>query len=317
MEIGFIGVGTMGRPLAMRALGGGHRVVVFDTDEAAVTAMVEAGAGRAGSIADAVRGRDVVITVLPDAPDVEAVALGPGGLLETIQPPTLYVDMSTIDPATTRRVAARMAGKGISMIDAPVTRSVDDAWAGRVALLVGGDPAVLEEVRPVFACMADTITHCGPIGNGSAMKLVNNFLGAGLVALASEALTFGMKSGLDLPLILEATGRTNVANGVLHKVMPSRAFHGDFSPGFMTRLAHKDQRLALAMAREAGVETPLGETVLALLAEAAARFPADDFTSLLKLREQASGVEVRLDGATGTPSDAPDPAAKAPGRRSA
>ncbi|HET6469403.1 MAG TPA: NAD(P)-binding domain-containing protein, partial [Geminicoccaceae bacterium] len=162
MRIGVIGVGTIGGPLAANIVRGGHPVLVHDLRPEAVAAMTALGATAPGGIAALARASDVVITILPDAPDVEAAALGPGGIAEHIREGAVYLDMSTIDPGTSRRIGAVLAAKGVGMLDAPITRSVDHARAGKSALLVGGEPALLERVRPILACMADTITHCGP-----------------------------------------------------------------------------------------------------------------------------------------------------------
>ena len=161
-NVGFIGVGMIGMPMAKNILRGGFALTAYDLDASRVAEMVEAGARGAGSIAEAVADADVVITMLPDAPDVERAA---AEILEHIRPEAVYVDMSTIDPATTRRVGERCAARHVRMIDAPVTRSVAQAITGNLALLIGGDAATFEEVRPVLACMADTMTHCGPLGN--------------------------------------------------------------------------------------------------------------------------------------------------------
>jgi 3-hydroxyisobutyrate dehydrogenase-like beta-hydroxyacid dehydrogenase len=292
--VGFIGVGTIGLPMARNIVKGGFALTAHDLDPARVALAVEAGARGAASIAEAVADADMVITMVPDAPDVERSALGPGGVLEHIGTAAVYVDMSTIDPATTRKVGKAFADRGIAMIDSPVTRSVAQAITGNLALLVGGDPAVLGRVRPVLDCVADTITHCGPLGNGSAMKLVNNFMGAGIVALVAEAMCMGIRAGLTLETMIEASGKTGTRNGMLHGFLPQTAFRGDFRPGFFTRLSHKDVRLALAMAAAGGVDTPVGRAVHAQLDAALARYPTDDFSSLLRIREQQAGIEVRL-----------------------
>lgn len=293
-KVGFIGVGTIGMPMAKNIVKGGYELAAYDLDPARVAEMARSGATAAGSIAEAVTSSDVVITMVPDAPDVERAALGAGGVLEHIRAHAVYIDMSTIDPATTRKVGARFAERGIAMIDSPVTRSVAQAITGNLALLVGGDPAIFERVRPILDCVADTMTHCGPLGNGSAMKLVNNFMGAGLVALVAEAMCMGVKAGLTLELMIEATGKTGTRNGMLHGFLPTTAFKGDFRPGFFTRLSQKDVRLALAMAAAGGVDTPVGRAVYAQLEETVARYPTDDFSSLLRIREQQAGIEVRL-----------------------
>ena len=295
-RVGFIGIGTIGMPMAKNIVRGGYDVTVFDLAPARVAEMREFGAKGAGSIAEAVKGQDIVITMLPDAPDVEGAALGTGGILENIGRDAIYIDMSTIDPATTRRVGEKFAAAGVRMIDSPVTRSVEQAITGNLALLIGGDVAVFEEVRPLLACMADTMTHCGPLGNGEAMKLVNNFMGAGIVALMGEAMSMGAKAGLSLELMIEASGKTGTRNFMLQEFLPSRAFIGNFKPGFFSRLSLKDQRLALSMAKAGGVEAPIGRTVFGLLEETAAKYPTDDFCSLARIREEQAGIQLRLKG---------------------
>ncbi|TCR63965.1 NAD(P)-dependent oxidoreductase [Bosea sp. BK604] len=293
-RIGFIGIGTMGLPMALNVLRGGYPLTVYDLSEAALAEAQKSGAKRAASIAELVRDSDVVITMLPDAPDVEAAALGPDGTEANARPGLIYVDMSTIDPVTSRRVGARLAARGIRMIDSPVARGVENARAGTLALMIGGDLATFQEVEPLLRRMADTITHCGELGNGTAMKLVNNFLSAGIVSAIAEAMTIGLKAGLPLDLMVRISGGTGTNNAWLHKLMPGKAFLGDFSPGFMSRLARKDQRLATTLAAEIGVPLTLGAAVLQLLDETTEKYPRDDFTSILRLVGERAGVEIRL-----------------------
>ena len=293
-RIGFIGIGTMGLPMALNVLRGGYPLTVFDLSEAALAEAEKAGAHRAATIAELVRQSDVVITMLPDAPDVEETALGSGGIEANAGPGLIYVDMSTIDPVTSRRVGARLGACGIRMIDSPVARGVENARAGTLALMIGGDLAVFQEVEPLLRRMADTITHCGELGNGTAMKLVNNFLSAGIVSAIAEAMTIGLKAGLPLDLMVRISGGTGTNNAWLHKLMPGKAFLGDFSPGFMSRLARKDQRLSTKLAEEIGVPLTLGAAVLQLLDETTEQYPRDDFTSILRLVSERAGVEIRL-----------------------
>lgn len=295
-RVGFIGIGTIGMPMAKNIVRGGYDVTVFDLAPTRVEEMRAFGAKAAGSIAEAVKDQDIVVTMLPDAPDVEGAALGAGGILESIGRDAIYIDMSTIDPATTRRVGERFAARGVRMIDSPVTRSVEQAITGNLALLIGGDVAVFEEVKPLLACMADTMTHCGALGNGSAMKLVNNFMSAGIVSLMSEAMAMGVKAGLTLELMIDASSKTGTRNFMLQEFLPSRAFAGNFKAGFFSRLSLKDQRLALSMAEAGGVEAPVGRTVYGLLEQTAAKYPTDDFCSLVRIREEQAGIQLRLKG---------------------
>lgn len=292
--VGFIGIGTMGFHMAMNIMRGGYRLQVFDVNKKALVEAEKAGAIVVPTIADLVRTSDLVITMLPDAPDVEAVALGQDGIESAARSGTLYVDMSTIDPVTTRRVGARLAQRGIRMIDSPVARGVDNARAGTLALMVGGDVEVFKTVEPVLRLMADTITHCGGLGNGAAMKLVNNFMSNGIVSTIAESMTLGLKAGLPLDMMIHISGGTGTNNAWLHKLMPTKAFRGDYSLGFMSRLARKDQRLALKLADETGVQLTLGKAVLTMLDEAVAIYPQEDFTSVLRVVSGKAGVEMRL-----------------------
>lgn len=297
-KVGFIGIGTMGLPMALNVLRGGYDLTVYDLSETALAQAQKAGAKRAVSIAELARDSDVIITMLPDAPDVETTTLGEGGIAGAAKSGTIYVDMSTIDPVTSRRVGGRLAELGIRMIDSPVARGVENARAGTLALMIGGDAAVFHEVEPILRLMADTITLCGELGNGTAMKLVNNFLSAGIVSAIAEAMTIGLKAGLPLDLMVKISGGTGTNNAWLHKLMPGKAFLGDFSPGFMSKLARKDQRLATKLASDIGVPLTLGTAVLKLLDETTDKFPQDDFTSILRLVSERADVAIRLNDET-------------------
>lgn len=292
--IGFIGLGNMGMPVAANLAKAGHDVLAFDllADRAAVAA--EHGIAFAPSVAVATAGREYVITLLPMPKDVEDVATGTGGVLDNIRKGALYIEMSTIDPLTVRRVGARFRERGNDMIDCPVTRSVDMAWQARSALLIGGEDATVARAMPLLRAVSDLQTHCGPLGNGSAMKLANNFMAHGILAVVAETLALGIKSGLTLETIMMATQRSGTFNKLLLEVLPTRAFNGDFSPGFRSALALKDQRLALALAKEVGADTPMGRVVESLFAEVVATDPDLDFTALLRRQEMRDGFTARL-----------------------
>ncbi len=294
-RIGFVGIGTIGKPMALNIRKGGFELAVFDLDQRAVAELVEAGATGKASPAAVAEASDIVITMVPDAPDVEKAALGPGGVIEGLAPGGLYIDMSTVDPETTRKVGAAMAARGIRMIDAPVGRTVENAYEGTLSIMVGGEAGDVEEAMPVLRCMGSDITHCGPLGNGHAVKLVNNYVSGGILALLSEGLTMGMKAGLTLETMLEVVGSTFAASGVMTRMLPAKAFKGDFAPGFKTRLSHKDIRLGLGLARAAGLDAPVGQGVFETLTRAIEAGHGDeDFTSILKVNEAKAGVEVRL-----------------------
>jgi 3-hydroxyisobutyrate dehydrogenase-like beta-hydroxyacid dehydrogenase len=297
MKVGFVGVGVMGAPIARNILKGGFPLAVYDIDGAATDRLVAAGAARAESPAAVTAASDVVITMVPDAPDVEQAALGPDGILAGAHPGLIYVDMSTIDPVTTRRVGAAMATRGVRMIDCPVGRTTAHAEAGRLLLMLGGDPQDIETVRPILACTADTFIYCGPLGNGSATKVVNNYLGMSIAAAAAETLALGVRAGLSVEHMLDVFRATMAANAQVDQVMRAKALADDFTPGFMVRLGHKDLRLALDMARAFGVRTPVGSAAFDAYGEACRQgLGREDVTSILRLREGEAGVRVRLSG---------------------
>ncbi|MEM7025105.1 MAG: NAD(P)-dependent oxidoreductase [Pseudomonadota bacterium] len=294
-KVGFVGLGTIGRPMATNIVKKGYPLTVFDLNQAAVASLIEVGAEGRGTSAEVAQASDVVITMVPDAPDVEKAVLGPGGVLEGMRPGAIYIDMSTVDPGTSRKIGAAMQAKGVRMLDAPVARMVDNAWAGTLSIMIGGDPADVDEIMPILETMGDTFTYCGPLSTGHAMKLVNNYISAGIMALHAEALTFGVKAGLKLEDIQGLVMSTFAGSRMLGEALPNKPLRGDFEPGFFTRLSRKDERLALTMAKELGVDTPVGRGVYeALDAACEAGYDTKDFTSVLLLREAEAGIEVRL-----------------------
>ena len=298
--IGFIGLGTIGLPMATNLLKAGYRMNVHDLNPVPLAEMTGQGATALGSPAEVAKVSDVIITMVPDAPDVEQVALGPQGIIHGIRPGCLYMDMSTIDPGTTRKVGAAIRAKGARMVDCPVARTVDHARAGTLAIMMGGERADVEAVQPILNCLGDTFTYCGPLGNGEAMKLVNNYISASVTAIHAEALSFGIKAGLSLENIMQVVGGTFAGTRQLAELFPAKAFKGDFRPGFFVRLSLKDTRLALTLAREMGVDTPVGRGVYETLEKTcAAGYATDDMSSMLRLREEQAGVRIRLASAKG------------------
>jgi 3-hydroxyisobutyrate dehydrogenase-like beta-hydroxyacid dehydrogenase len=295
MIVGFIGLGTMGGPMARNILKKGHRLIVNDVQPAAASALVAAGATTAATPREVAAGSEIVITMLPDAPDVERVALGPDGILEGIRPDTVYIDMSTIDPETTRKVGAAIARKGGVMVDSPVGKTADAAVAGTLTLMVGGPVEVVARCRAVLDCMGTDFFHCGALGAGQTMKLINNLLATAVSEASIEALVTGTKSGLTLDTMMNVFRTTMAWNNALAIAMPKRPLAGDFTPGFMLKLAHKDCRLALKMVDALGIVAPVGHAALASLEEGMRRgLSENDVGALLKLREEPAGVEVRL-----------------------
>lgn len=295
-SIGFLGLGTMGAPMARNLLRKGYAVKGFDLNPAALEQHRQAGGTTAGSPRDAADGMDVVIAMLPDGPDVERAVLGEDGAIHAMKPGAIFIDMSTIDPVTTRRIGAALARNDVEMVDSPVGKTADHAIAGTLTLIVGGKPETVEAVRPILDCMGTDFFYCGGLGMGEAMKLTNNFLAATIMTATTEALVMGVKSGLTLDTMISVLRTTMAWNNQLAISLPKKALADDFSLGFMVKLAEKDQRLALGLGESLGVKTPVGAAAHATLAEASRSGLAElDVSAVLKLREEQAGVRVRLE----------------------
>ncbi len=261
-RIGFIGLGTMGGPMARNLLNAGFNLRVFDIESKAAQALVSAGAAEANSAADAARGAEAVITMLPNGEHVEAALFGPTGAAETMERGSLFIDMSTIAPAMTDRIAKQMAERGVAMLDAPVGRSSQHAVEGKLLIMVGGAEVDLKRARPALEQLGDTIVHCGPVGSGARMKIVNNFMSVTINVTTAEALTLAEASGLDPELARKVMLGTVAGQGHMETTYPAKVLKGDLTPGFMVDLAHKDLGLALDLASQLGVAVP---TALAAL----------------------------------------------------
>jgi 3-hydroxyisobutyrate dehydrogenase-like beta-hydroxyacid dehydrogenase len=294
--VGFIGLGTMGGPMAQNVRKRGYEMVVYDLNPNAAVPLVAQGARSATSPREVAAAADVVITMLPDGPDVEDAILGRDGAIEGLRPGAVLVDMSTIDPEATRRIGTRLAERGVRMVDSPVGKTSEHALSGTLTLMVGGDPADVEAVRPILDCMGTDFFYCGELGAGEAMKLINNMLAATVAGASIEALTLGVRWGLEVELMLSLMKTTMAWNNALAIALPKKALIGDYSLGFMTRLAQKDVRHAVAMAERLAVPTPTCAAALGGLAEAVGRgYGAEDASgSVLRLREEQAGVRVRL-----------------------
>jgi 3-hydroxyisobutyrate dehydrogenase-like beta-hydroxyacid dehydrogenase len=285
--VGVVGLGAMGGPMAARLLDpGGFPVVVHDRVAERVAAVVARGATGAATAAAVAAASDVVITMLPDDAAVLDAVTAPDGILAALDGGTL-VEMSTIDPETSRRVHALVREAGGRMLDAAVGRTSAHAVRGELSLMVGGDADLLEACRHVLEPMATTITHCGPAGAGSTMKLVNNLLTTSIVAANAEALTLAERAGLPREVVLRVLLAGAAANTHLAVTYQQHALADELEPGFATRLAAKDLGLALGLASRSGVPVPVGAAAAQLMTLALARGHAEhDFTSVLTaLRE--------------------------------
>jgi 3-hydroxyisobutyrate dehydrogenase len=255
-KVAFIGTGNMGQPMLANLLKNGFAAVAYDVVPAALDRAVAAGAGRAGSLAEAAAAGDIVITILPSSGNVEAAYLGAGGILEHADTGRLCIDMSTIDPGTSQRVAARLAERGIRFIDAPVSGGVGGATAGTLAIMVGGAPADVAEARPALDAMGTNIIHVGAVGAGEVAKLCNNLIAGVAFVAVSEAFRIGEAFGVDPKILTSVIAKSSGATWVMEKnhpvpgVDPASAANRDYAPGFMTDLMAKDLGLAVNAARD-------------------------------------------------------------------
>lgn len=279
--VGFIGLGAMGQPMASNLARKDFDLIVFDIAQDRVPPLRDLGATVAGSVAEVAEKADIAITMVPDSPQVEATVTGPGGLLEAGRPGQVIMDMSTIDPAVTDKVAAAVAEAGSSFVDAPVGRLAAHAIAGESLFMVGAHDGDFERVKPLLEGMGTTIHHCGPPGSGIRTKVVNNFLIMGINQMNAEALALGQAFGLDLQTTLDVLLGTTAANGQLQLNWPNKVLKGDDEPGFRLTLAHKDASLAVEAARRAGLPVFAGAAVRESLAMAAQDFGEKDFSTIL------------------------------------
>ena len=254
-RIGFIGVGTMGLPMAKNLLNKGFAVTAFDANPEAVTAAAAAGMTAAASAAECVATADIVITMLPSSPNVESVYTGDGGVLAAARRGTLCVDMSTIDPAVSRRVAAAGKERGLRFIDAPVSGGVPRATDGTLAIMVGGETADVQEALPALQAMGANVIHVGPVGSGEVAKLCNNLI-SGVAAVAlSEAFRIAEGFGVDPKIVTEVISKSSGNTWVMEHMHPvpglvaRAASTNEYRPGFMADLMCKDLGLAVDAAR--------------------------------------------------------------------
>ena len=265
--IGFIGLGLMGRPMAKHLVAAGHRLTVYNRSQPAIDDLVAAGAHAGDSPAGVARQSDIVITMLPDTPDVEAVIAGANGVLEGVRQGAVVVDMSSISPVATRRLASLVASRGATMLDAPVSGGEIGAKNASLSIMVGGDRGAFERVRPVLAHMghAERIIHIGDEpGSGQICKICNQMAIGGALAGVSEAFALARKAGVDAARVRQALLGGFAASRVL-EVHGERMLTGNYVPGFRTRLYQKDLRIARETASVLGVPTPATDVVTALV----------------------------------------------------
>ena len=291
--VGVVGTGIMGAPMAVNLAKAGYDVVAYNRTPAKAEALVGDGVRVARSIAEVGAAAPIVITMVPDTPDVLDVVEGPDGLAASMAAGSVLIDMSTIAPGATRELAARLGKRGIAMLDAPVSGGSWGAQQATLTIMAGGEQAVFDRCLPVFEALGKNVTLMGPSGMGQTTKLVNQILVAGTCSAVAEALVFAAAHGADLLKTIEAVGGGAAASWQLANLGP-RMVNGDFAPGFMVKLQQKDLRLVLESAQEKHV--PLAVTSIArayYTALEADGLGEEGTQALIKAVERPAGLEAR------------------------
>ncbi len=264
MKIGFVGLGIMGKPMARNVMKGGHDVVAYDVVSSSLDAVVADGAARGASSSDVASRCEVLITMLPDGPQVQEAILGPNGVLEGMSSGAVVVDMSSISPLVSQQIGTACAEKSVGFVDAPVSGGEPKAIDGTLAIMAGGDPAIFERVTPVLRLMGSSVTLVGPVGAGNVAKLSNQIMVACNIAAMGEALVLATKCGLDPEVVFQALKGGLAGSTVLNAKAPM-VIARNFQPGFRIRLHEKDLRNALLTAESVKVSLPLTSLVQQML----------------------------------------------------
>jgi 3-hydroxyisobutyrate dehydrogenase len=291
-RVGFIGLGTMGRPMARNLLKAGHEVTFFSRRPDAASAVEAAGGRPAASPALAAEDCEFVVTIVTADQEVREVVLGPGGIIETARPGKLLIEMSTISPETVRDVAARLSAVGMGMIDAPVSGGPWGAQAASLTVMIGGEAGDVERARPVLEAMGRRLFHVGPRGAGQTVKLVNQMVAGGIMALVAEGFVLAHRAGANLDMLADVMAVSSGNSAMLEARGKKFILADHFEPGFKTSLMAKDVRLALEMAGRCGVVLPVSTAAMELYRQALeAGFGDRDFAAIIKLFEDWSGFD--------------------------
>jgi 2-hydroxy-3-oxopropionate reductase len=292
-KIGFIGLGIMGKPMAKNLLRAGYELAAYDVRSEPLCEVVEAGARAGSSPAGVAASSEVIITMLPNSPEVKEAVLGKGGVIEGARPGSIVVDMSSIAPLASQEISARLAEKGVTLLDAPVSGGEPKAIEGTLAIMVGGPEPAFAAVKDILAKMGASVTRVGEIGSGNVTKLANQIIVALNIAAVSEAMVLATKAGVDPERVFEAIRKGLAGSTVLEAKMPL-VLARNFKPGFRIELHIKDLMNALDTAHNLGVPLPLSAQVLefmqALRTDGHAK---DDHGGLVQFYEKLAGVEVR------------------------
>lgn len=293
IRVGFIGLGIMGKPMARNLLKAGFPLVVFSRSKRPVEELVKEGAVSGDSPREVAERSEVLITMLPDSPEVKEVILGKDGILQGAKNGTVVIDMSSINPLVTQEIAKILKEKGVEMLDAPVSGGEIGAIQGTLAIMVGGEDEVFKDCIEIFKALGKNIVHVGRIGAGGYVKLVNQIITALNLATVGEAFSLGVKAGLDPQVIYQAIRGGLAGSQILDSKAPM-IFGRNFKPGFKIKLHHKDLNNALSTAKELGVPLPLSSFVqqifVSLMAEGKEN---EDHSALATFFEKMAGVEIK------------------------
>jgi 2-hydroxy-3-oxopropionate reductase len=291
-QIGFIGLGIMGTPMSRNLLKAGRSLVVYDIDGARVEALASAGAKTGRSCRDVASQSEVVITMLPDGPDVEQAVLGPEGVLEGARRGMLLVDMSSINPMVSQKIGAACAAKGVEFVDAPVSGGEPKAIDGTLAIMAGGTQEAFDRAAPILREMGSSVVLTGPVGAGNVTKLSNQIMVACNIAAMGEALVLATKAGLDPEVVFNAVKGGLAGSTVLNAKAPM-VIARNFKPGFRIRLHQKDLRNALEAAESLKAPLPLTSLVQQMLMSLMNHGGGDlDHAGIVKFIEDLAGIEV-------------------------
>lgn len=294
-SLGFIGLGIMGQPMALNLVKAGHQVTVFNRTRSKAEPLERAGARVAASPAEAAREAEVVMSIVSDTAAMEEVVLGKDGVLETIRAGAVLIDSSTISPTVSRKLACHLAGKGASMLDAPVTGSKHGAEKGELTFMVGGEREVLERVLPVLKVLGKKHIYCGQHGLGLAAKLAMNCILATMVEIFGEGFVMAAKAGVPPQTLLEIMQSSLARSGIVDFKAPF-VFKGDFTPYFPLKLMHKDLELAMEAAYAQNMTMPTAAVVKEVYGAAKAQGKGDlDYAAVITFLEELAGAKVRVE----------------------
>jgi len=290
MKVAFIGMGTMGAPMAMNLLKAGFSVTVHNRTREREKPVAAAGAARAASPRAAAEGAEIIITCVSDTPDVEAILMGDDGVIHGAAGGAIVVDMSTISPSATRRMASELSQKGVRMIDAPVSGGSEGAQKGTLSIMIGGAAGDVSAVMPVLEAMGKTISHVGPIGSGQVTKAINQIVVAGTYWSVAEGVALGLKAGLDMEKVVTAVGSGAAGSWAMNN-RSGNMIANNYPLGFRVRLHHKDLKIALEVARELGVTLPVAAFVDQVETGLVARgFGDEDISAIARSVREQSGI---------------------------